>query len=430
MKKPFTSFAQVLEHLDNLGLFHVEMGLGRIENVLAPLGLKRPPFKVVQVLGTNGKGSTSTFLASLGQRHGLKTGLFTSPHFVSPKERIKINGQPASEEAWLEAANIVIAKNGQSLTYFEFLTVLALSIFEKAQVDLAVFEAGLGGAHDATSAIIADLRCYTAIAMDHADLLGPSITAIARDKARAIGNPAPVFSTKQFPRALAELAQTAKAKGARFIEAKTLDPAWQSKLGLNGPHQLKNAGLAITAWRELAPQLGIEKSNPKLEAEALAGAFFPGRLQFIPPKDDRPALLADGAHNPHAMLALVNALKNMPKPCKKITALIFSCLADKDWRSGLRILADCLGRIAPQIAVYVPEIANPRAADPWEIADFLASLGFCSPTALPGPHSLKEALCKAKAADNECILLTGSLYLLSDFYRLEPEWLQCPKDRF
>ncbi|MEG6501714.1 bifunctional folylpolyglutamate synthase/ dihydrofolate synthase, partial [Desulfovibrio sp. 1214_IL3152] len=144
MKHFFSDFSQIQRHLDGLGLFHMDMGLDRMRRALSHLGLDRPPFVTVQILGTNGKGSTAAFLSSLCRAHGLRTGLYTSPHFVSPTERIRIDDRPWSQNLWPAQADKIMNAVPE-LTYFEFLTVLALLAFRQEQLDVAVLEAGLGG---------------------------------------------------------------------------------------------------------------------------------------------------------------------------------------------------------------------------------------------------------------------------------------------
>lgn len=191
MSRIFGNFNDIQKHLDSLGLFHMDMGLSRVRRAMAALGLTRPPFRVVQILGTNGKGSTAAFLASLCTAHGCKTGLYTSPHFVSPEERIRIDGTPWPGARWPEPANAVMAA-APDLTYFEFLTVLALLVFAREKAEVAILEAGLGGRYDATTAVDADMLCFTPMAMDHKDVLGPTLTHIATDKAGAVRGPAPI----------------------------------------------------------------------------------------------------------------------------------------------------------------------------------------------------------------------------------------------
>ncbi|MEF3697507.1 hypothetical protein [Desulfolutivibrio sp.] len=182
-------------------------GKGATATLLAALSPNRPPQAAVQVVGTNGKGATATLLAALGAAHGLSCGLFTSPHFLSVRERIRryqgdlpgaaaTPGAPLgdgffSEADWTDAARTVLAATAHlgdagRLTYFELLTVMAARLFAARPVDVAVYEAGLGGDHDATTALHRDMTVFTPIGMDHAHILGPTLGDIARDKAGAI----------------------------------------------------------------------------------------------------------------------------------------------------------------------------------------------------------------------------------------------------
>lgn len=423
---PFHSFRDVREHLDGLGMFHMELGLGRIRRVLAALGLERPPFTVVQVLGTNGKGSTCAFLASLCAAHGVRTGLYTSPHFVTPEERIRVDGVPLPGDRWPRLANAVMAAAGDAqLTYFEFLTALTFLAFREEGVEVAILEAGLGGRNDATTAVAADLLCFTPIAMDHAAVIGPTLAQIARDKAAAIRSPAPVCSAPQYPLAAAELAAAAAQHGAEITVAAPLAPHWLARLGLAGAHQRVNAAVALAAWQQLAPLLGKSPDDAATEL-GLARTFLPGRLQFLPPTADHPALLLDGAHNPHGMQALLSAFQAtdaagapaLPQPA----AIIFSCLGDKDWQSS----AAMLRRHFPHTPVFVPALANPRAADAEEVAAFFAAVSPAPATPLSGEDALGRALaaCAAICAPQAATaLITGSLYLLAEFFGRYPQHL-------
>lgn len=417
----FCNFQSVLRHLDTLGMFHIELGLERMRHVLAALNLERPPFVVVQVLGTNGKGSTSAFLASLCVAHGCRTGLYTSPHFVSPEERIRINGKSVPNEMWPALANHCMAvASGDSLTYFEFLTALALLAFREVGVDVAIMEAGLGGRSDATTAVAADLLCYTPIAMDHAAVLGATLAHIAHDKAAAIRSRAPVCTAPQFPMAKEALVAAVRAQGAELSPAAPLPEEWLPRLGLTGDHQLYNAGLAVTAWQHLAPLLG---RSPDADAQmrGLKNAFLPGRLQHVPRTSEHPALLLDGAHNPHGMQALLRALPPAAPP----GAIIFSCLGDKDWRTS----AAMLRRHFPQTPVIIPALENPRAADAHEVAAFFTALAPGTTMALTGPDALEQTLAAAariNEADGAVTLMTGSLYLLAEFFAHYPHLLDPP----
>lgn len=422
MSTMFHNFQEVLAHLDGLGLFHMDMRLDRMRRALAALDLTRPPFTVVQILGTNGKGSTAAFLASLCAAHGCKTGLYTSPHFVSPEERIRVNGQPLSGETWTAHANAImaVAPPPGGLTYFEFLTVLTLLLFREEGVDVAVLEAGLGGRHDATTAVAADLLCYAPIALDHKDVLGPTLAAIAGDKAAAVRGPVPLCTAPQFPEAARCLEEAAHAHNAPLYQAEALSAAWIPRLGLAGPHQMVNAGLALTAWRQLAPLLDRQADDAAAQAEGLARAFLPGRLQSVPGTEDYPALLLDGAHNPHGMRALLRALDYLEQSGVRPAGAVFSCLGDKDWRTSALMLKHRLGA-AP---LFIPALDNPRAADVREVAAACDSLPPATAVPLAGPRALPKALAAARRVEGTAperpILLTGSLYLLAEFFTLFP----------
>ena len=187
----FNDFAAILAHLDGLSSFHWDLSLERIGQVLAQLdlaapGASAPKTLAVQVVGTNGKGSTASFLAALARAHGLRVGLYTSPHFVSVRERIMVDGRALPENEWVACANLVWRAGGQELTYFEFITALAVAAFARAGVELGVWEAGLGGRHDATTVLPVDLVLFTPMSLDHEAVLGSGLAAIAEDKAAAL----------------------------------------------------------------------------------------------------------------------------------------------------------------------------------------------------------------------------------------------------
>ena len=424
MNTTFRTPADIQRHLDGLGLFHMDMGLGRMRRALAALDLSRPPYVVAQVLGTNGKGSTSAFLASLALAHGCRVGLYTSPHFVSPTERIRIGGPqqsvcaPWPAESWVEPANEVMAA-APELTYFEFLTVLALLGFAREGVELAVLEAGLGGRHDATTAVAADLLCYAPIALDHKDIIGPTLADIAADKAAAIRSAAPVCSVAQFPEASKALDSAARAHKAPIFKASPA--AGNLRLGLYGPHQRTNAGLALAAWQQLAPMLHKNADDTPAQEQGLQRAFMPGRLQRLPATGSLPPLLLDGAHNPHGMAALIKALRaGGIKPA----AAIFSCLADKDWLPAAQMLKHYLG----ESPMFIVTLDNHRAAAADDIAAACNNLPPATAQALPqGPQALAQALELARALPDVCearpVLMSGSLYLLSEFFTLYPQGL-------
>lgn len=415
----FRTFDDVLTHLDTLGLFHVDLGLDRVRRAAAALGFERAAAPVVQVVGTNGKGSTATFLASLALAHGLKVGLHTSPHFVTPRERIRIDGAMLPPDLWTELASEVHAA-APDLTYFEFLTVLSFAAFARSGVDVMIMEAGLGGRYDATTALKADLVCYTPIALDHERVLGTTVSAVAEDKSGAVRPAKPVLSGPQPPEALQVLKRAAAAVKAPFLNARDvaeLPPG--VRLGLVGPHQRDNARLALAAWTLLARENGWSV-EPHAVARGLGKAHIAGRLQGVPAVPERgdPPFLLDGAHNPHGLSALRTALRAAEV---RPGAVIFSCLADKNVEAMLPLVRE----IADGAPLFVPSIQdNERAVSGEELASR------CGAVAVPRLHAALEAVREQAArpgsefAEKRPVLVCGSLYLLGEFFTLRPQWLE------
>ena len=397
LERVFSNFAELMYWLDRKGLFHMELGLCRMKAALRSLKIVKPAI-AVQVLGTNGKGSVCSFLTALSRASGLRTGTYLSPHFVSPRERILIDGRPASEDAWLRGANEILANfpDADNLTYFEFLTLLALLIFRESNVQTYILEAGLGGKNDATSSLPVDARCFAPIAMDHAKIIGPRIEDIARDKSAVIDAGSFNFSAPQFPKAREILARAASDATLRFVE-----PLSPRRMKLQGDHQLANAALALECWKAL-----FADADPG----ALDDAFIPGRLQFI--REGEVEFILDGAHNPGATQNLARQLINMDiEP----SSLIFSALADKDWRTSISILLNNF----KEASVYIVELDNARAAKGSEIVAFLRRTRSQRKIMLT---SFDESLALS-ASRGGYVLICGSLYLLSDFYSRRPEYL-------
>ena len=409
---PITSYQDFLAHFDTLGMFHMDLRLERMARGLRALDLLSLPYVVAQIVGTNGKGSTSSFLASLGKAHGIKTGLFTSPHMISPRERIRINGEALSEERWVELALRVLPATPE-LTYFECLCLMAVLAFAEEGAQLAVMEAGLGGRFDATSALPAHLTCFTPIGYDHMDVLGDSLQDIARDKAEAMRRNTPAIAARQSPQALACLLDASRRLESPLALAEeicAIPRDW--KLGLQGAHQFENATLALAAWMELARRHNWPAHEGRVR-EGLANAFIAGRLQSIPANNALPDMLLDGAHNTHAFAALRAALLELGiRP----RAVIFSCLADKDL-DGMAPLALDVAMGAP---LFIPPIfANKRAAQPERIA---AQFGAAAHTT-PSLEAALEAVGSWDTSPQSPVLMCGSLYLLAEFFTLYPEYV-------
>lgn len=408
--KHFTTIDQIWEHLDGLGFFHMDLSLTRMETALSRLGLSRPPFVVAQIVGTNGKGSTSAFLDSLSRAHGCRTGLYTSPHFLSPCERIRIDGVPLQEDLWPGLATEVYAAR-PDLTYFEFLTVLAILAFARQGVQLAVMEAGLGGAHDATTALASDLTCFAPVAMDHAAILGPTLRDIALDKCGAIRPRVPVVSAPQFPAAEEVLRRQAERLAAPLHIVEPLPG--NMPLGLAGPHQRINAAVALHAWQALAPRLHVTP-RPDAVARGLARAFVPGRLQSVPATDQHPPLLLDGAHNAHGIAAAAESLKAL-FPRQKLVFLL-GILADKDVEHMLDLLAPLAAR------VFTVRPDSPRALTAEALCHLLTDRGVPAQVCGCVDDGVRAAIRAAGPDGAVCAL--GSLYFSGDVRRAVTETSQ------
>ena len=426
---PFQSFEDVQAHLDSLGLFHMDMGLDRMKNAIRLLNL-RIPCPIVQVVGTNGKGSTATFLHSIALANGFRAGLFTSPHFVSPIERIRMNDRLLPKAAWAMFANQALAA-APDLTYFELLTVMSLLAFTFSEPDLLIYEAGLGGQYDATTAIQADIVCISPIDIDHTAFLGNTIQSIAAEKSHAIRDKVcAVVSAPQCQEAWDVLEKRANSLQIPIYGSKNMEqlplhahlnhPENQyNSLGLKGEHQATNAQTALIAWQLLC-QKQRWNFEPKAVAEGLEDAFIPGRFQQVKKQKNLPALVLDGAHNVHSMESLIATLEY-----EKIepNAFIFSCLTDKEPHLLVELIENYLHRHNLQIPIILSQInGNDRAIQVDELAKlFKEKTHVC--TCFTEALDLLPRLVSVENTQNPTIIC-GSLYLLADYYILFPQALQ------
>ena len=357
-------------------------GLERIETLLEALGHPERRYTLVQVGGTNGKGSVSAMLAAMLKAAGRRTGLYTSPHLVSFRERIRINGEAISEDGVVdgfEAVSTLVARLDASM--FEAATALALDHFAREGVDVAVLEVGLGGRLDATTVGAPAVSVVTRIDFDHQAVLGSTLEEIAREKA-AIIRSGVAITCAQAPEAASVLRARAATVGIPLlvagrdlwvrVERSTLDgqqiscggPDWELsdlRLALLGTYQPENALLAVAAARAL----GVPE--PAVRA-GLAIVQWPGRLQVM---GTPPRLVLDGAHNVGGARALAASLAAY-FPGERPTFVI-GIYRDKDVAAILGVLAPLAGRLIFTAA------ASPRAASP-------AALAECAPAGGPPPE--------------------------------------------
>lgn len=336
-----------LGHIERQHPQAIEMGLDRVRDVARRMGLARPAHRVVTVAGTNGKGSTVAFIEAIARAAGLRTGAYTSPHLLDYRERVRIDGVDAADGALVEAFKAVEQARGNTpLTYFEFGTLAALWLFERAGLDLAILEVGLGGRLDATNLVDADVAVITTVDLDHQDWLGSDRESIGAEKAGIVRAWKPLVLGEDDPPA--SVLRHAYALGAPAIRAGSdffFEPLeagrWRwRELGyslelpppaLAAPVQLRNAATAIAALRALDLTL-----DDAAIARGIAQARLPGRLQ---PFDHRGVdVRVDVGHNPQAARELAAWLRANPVP--GITRVLYAPLADKDLSGVVEVLSD------------------------------------------------------------------------------------------
>jgi dihydrofolate synthase / folylpolyglutamate synthase len=392
----------------------MRQGLERIEALLEAVGNPERAFRIVQVGGTNGKGSVSAMLAAILQAAGCRVGLYTSPHLTDFRERIRVDGRPIPEADvvdGVEAIGTLVAR--LDATMFEATTALGLDHFARAGVEIAVLEVGLGGRLDATTVGTPVLEILSRIDYDHQASLGQTLTEIAGEKAAIIRSGA-ALSARQEPDALEVLVRRAATARVPLelagrdlhvdprtftLDGQRLDlsgPAWRLDdvlCRLLGVFQPENALLAAAAARHLgADDAAIRRG--------LATVQWPGRFQIV---GREPTLLLDGAHNPGGARALAASLAAY-FPGQALT-LVLGISADKD-------LGGILGALAPLASrLILTAYASPRAASP---ATLRASLP-PTPADVRTAGSLREALSLAVTAPRTPIIcVAGSLYLIGE----------------
>ena len=336
------SLAEWLAYLERLHPSAIDMGLERSREVAGRLGLSRPAPKVITVTGTNGKGSTCAFLASLLRAQGLKVGVYSSPHLLRYNERVQIDGQQASDEALCEAfAAVEAARSDTSLTYFEMGTLAAFWLFEQASLDVAVLEVGLGGRLDAVNLIDADLALITSIGVDHADWLGDTRESVAFEKAGILRPGMPALCG-DFDPPLPLLERVAEVDAPFFLRCRDFDLSIGERhwgwYGLTARGEvlrladlplldlpMENAALALQAYALLDLPWDSDCIASALQATKVTGRLDRRRLNW---QGKSLTLWLDVGHNPHAAQFLAGRLQ-VSQPAGRRLA-VFGLLADKD----------------------------------------------------------------------------------------------------
>jgi len=403
-----------------------EFKLDRVELLLEKLGHPHRAYPTLHIAGTKGKGSVSAMLAAIAQAGGLKTGLYTSPHLHTYRERIQINGEPISRRdlaALVEELQPVI-ENIPDLTVFEVTTALGFLYFARQKVDVAVIEVGLGGRLDATNVVRPEVSVITSLSLDHTYILGDTIEQIAFEKGGIIKPGVPVVSAPQQPGAVEVLQRLADERrapftlvgqdwrweaGCRSYEGQTFSliaPARDADLSgeywlpLLGHFQLQNAAVAVAAaaqWRAQG-QTWLTRATVR---SGLAQVSWPGRMEIL---NRAPLLVVDCAHNPYSAQVLMESLRAWFPGTRWI--LLFGASMDKE-------IAGMLRELLPQVEhVIVTRSYHPRAAAPYTLADLCAELGKGAEIAVNPSRALEQA--QALLQPGWGIIATGSIFLVAD----------------
>lgn len=415
-------FLESMEYLKGLTKFGINLGLGRIQNLLSRLGNPEQKTQFIHVGGTNGKGSTSSMLSSILACTGKKVGLFTSPHIHSYTERIRVNGEEIREEEIAQLLTVMrhhldamVQEGIEHPTEFEVSTALALCYFAEQKVDLAIMEVGMGGEIDSTNVITPQIAIITNVAMDHMDYLGPNEEAIARVKAGIIKPGCHVITASDNPDVLRVIREVAgekkatlweegkdfRANGLAYSELEQIfncnvqNKVFEKlKISLRGKHQLVNAATAIAA----AVKIGAREEAIR---EGLEKAQWPCRLEIM---SKEPSVIIDAAHNYHGIKVLVEAL-NQYWPQEKMV-LVLGMLADKEREKVVT-------EIAPMAhTVIVTKPNNPRAGEWQQVADFVRPLV----QEVIVEENIAQAVDKAlsSAGKEYMVCITGSIYMVSE----------------
>ncbi len=412
-----TQYSEAIQALFARTTGGIKPGLERTEALLAKLDSPQRKLSAIHVAGTNGKGSVVATCEALLRARGLVVGRYTSPHLIDFRERLTLNGKPIFEEEVLEFLKHWIPTAEEiGATFFEVTTALAFDWLVKQEVDIAVIETGLGGRLDSTNVLTPRVATVTSIGLDHTDLLGDTLEAIAREKAgifkagvpAVIGEPAP-----EIRQLLAISAREAaadpvvildddyaiskvevSASGTSFTLTRGKDVV-QLTTPLLGEHQARNTATAIAT----VTAMGKEYLPPPHEiSNALSGVFLPGRFQRSG------KIIFDVAHNPAGARTVAETIRSLDPPHPR-TALI-AVLADKDWRGIIRELAPVVDRF---LFTNAPSAPPERKWNPAEVQSFAKAQGFEADI----EPDMDAALARGEKQSGT-LLITGSFHTVGD----------------
>ena len=402
-------------------------GLERMEELLALRGNPHLKLKVIHIGGTNGKGSTIAFLKNMLEKMGLRVGVFSSPYLIHYTDQISINGESIPEarlEALMADYQSLLegesAANLEGTTEFEIITAIAYDYFASEQVDVAIMEVGMGGLLDSTNVCQPILTGITTIGLDHVALLGDTLEAIAEQKAGIIKQGIPLVTGHIVPEALTVIDSIAEAKNAprlaygsdyqvRHQESVVAGEVFdytsvvrqgRFQTGLLGLHQIENAGMAIALLDNFCQEDGRELASNHLIAQALEETSWPGRLEIV---SREPLMILDGAHNPHAIKALLATLQERFADYRK--EILFTCIKTK----ALEDMLDLLKQM-PDTELTLTHFDDSRATDESVLEEAAKSRNL---SYQGWQDFLEQKLTDKKEEKKTVRIVTGSLYFLS-----------------
>lgn len=402
-------------------------GLERMVELLALRGNPHLKLKVLHIGGTNGKGSTIAFLKKMLEKLGLRVGVFSSPYLIHYTDQISINGESISEarlealmadyQSLLEGEAVA---NLQGTTEFEIITALAYDYFASEQVDVAIMEVGMGGLLDSTNVCQPILTGITTIGLDHVALLGDTLEAIAEQKAGIIKQGMPLVTGRIAPEALTVIDRIAEGKDAprlaygtdyqvrhqeSVVTGEVFDYTSTVRQGrfqtsLLGLYQIENAGMAIALLDTFCQEDGRELASNDFLGQALEETSWPGRLEIV---SRDPLMILDGAHNPHAIKALLVTLQERFADYHK--EILFTCIKTK----ALGDMLDLLGAM-PDTELTLTHFADSRATDESVLKEAAKSRNL----SYQDWHDFLEQNLTDKKEEKQTVrIVTGSLYFLS-----------------
>ena len=402
-------------------------GLERMVELLALRGNPHLKLKVIHIGGTNGKGSTIAFLKNMLEKMGLRVGVFSSPYLIHYTDQISINGESIPEarlEALMADYRSLLegesAANLQGTTEFEIITAIAYDYFAAEQVDVAIMEVGMGGLLDSTNICQPILTGITTIGLDHVALLGDTLEAIAEQKAGIIKQGIPLVTGRIAPEALAVIDSIAEGKDAprlaygtdyqvrhkesvvtgQVFDYTSVVRQGRFQTGLLGLHQIENAGMAIALLDTFCQEDGRELASNDLIVQALEETRWPGRLEVV---SRNPLMILDGAHNPHAIKALLATLQERFADYHK--EILFTCIKTK----ALEDMLDLLGAM-PDTELTLTHFDDSRATAESALEEAAKSRNL---SYQGWQDFLEQKLTDKKEEKKTVRIVTGSLYFLS-----------------